>query len=184
MISQLQKSAFKTFLIGLMMNLAVIVPVSLPVTLTVASTVTFIVFGFNSGAQAESKTGPSEGAHYFMCKLGAQVRTIRMHREKYNAPAVEIGASQPPAVDGCEVAYTKLGKDKVVASAKSLNFCESKMNELKDKLSGGGWKCRDISQSVVHDEHEPSLSEHQVVLNAGENSAKAEVAKPETSKKP
>ena len=45
---------------------------------------------------------------------------------------------------GCEFAYTKGGKEGVVASSENngLSYCEKKFQTLKDRLKGAGFDCK------------------------------------------
>jgi len=44
---------------------------------------------------------------------------------------------------GCELAYTKAGKEGVVASAAhGTDYCEKSLEKLRDKLKGAGYECK------------------------------------------
>ena len=44
---------------------------------------------------------------------------------------------------GCELAYTKAGKENVVASsAFGMGYCEKAAEKLKEKLKGSGYACK------------------------------------------
>lgn len=44
---------------------------------------------------------------------------------------------------GCELAYTKAGKEGVVASAAhGTEYCENALEKLRDKLAGSGYDCK------------------------------------------
>ncbi len=44
---------------------------------------------------------------------------------------------------GCELAYTKNGKEDVVASAASGSaYCETTMNKIRERLKGAGFDCK------------------------------------------
>jgi hypothetical protein len=45
--------------------------------------------------------------------------------------------------NGCELAYTKAGKEGIVASAAHGNeYCEKAFEKLQDKLKGSGYECK------------------------------------------
>jgi hypothetical protein len=44
---------------------------------------------------------------------------------------------------GCELAYTKAGKEGVVASAAhGTDYCQKAFDKLRDKLKGAGYDCK------------------------------------------
>jgi hypothetical protein len=44
---------------------------------------------------------------------------------------------------GCELAYTKSGKEDIVASAANgRNYCETTMNKIRDRLKAAGFECK------------------------------------------
>ncbi|MGZ3721935.1 MAG: hypothetical protein ACXVA9_03330 [Bdellovibrionales bacterium] len=45
--------------------------------------------------------------------------------------------------NGCELAYTKAGKEGIVASAAhGTAYCETALGKLRDKLKGSGYECK------------------------------------------
>jgi hypothetical protein len=44
---------------------------------------------------------------------------------------------------GCEVAYTKGGKEQVISSAKNgTTYCQKSLDKLRDKLKSSGYTCK------------------------------------------
>lgn len=68
---------------------------------------------------------------YYLCKLGRQVRSLR----------VEVKDS------GCKAYYTKQGVDQEVGKSGDRDLCYRVTNRIRKNLELGDWKCRDVSSS-------------------------------------
>lgn len=68
---------------------------------------------------------------YYLCKLGRQVRSLR----------IDINDS------GCKAYYTKQGVDQEVGKSTDRDLCYKVTNRIRKNLETGDWKCRDVSSS-------------------------------------
>lgn len=65
-----------------------------------------------------------------LCKLGDNVRTVRISKED----------------PGCHIVYTKDGRDQTVGRNKNFESCERIMTNIRENLGKAGWNCRDVSE--------------------------------------
>jgi hypothetical protein len=89
---------------------------------------------FASAQQAPAQSDISPKATHLICKIGHNVRTIRIDK-------TEAG--------GCETIYTKNGKDSKEAESSTMPKCLQVLHGIRINLEKASWKCRDISQSRV-----------------------------------
>lgn len=71
----------------------------------------------------------------YICRFGAEVRTIRV---------------VPPGDDGrCRSIYTKQGIDQEVGKGMNPQSCIDIMNGVKKRIEEGGWKCREVKGATL-----------------------------------
>lgn len=69
---------------------------------------------------------------YVLCRNQKDVRTIRIEKNKSSNSWVAY--------------YTKLGIDKEVARAQTLDSCTKVVENIKENLTKANWKCKDFRQ--------------------------------------
>lgn len=86
-----------------------------------------------TGAAAPAATPAEEipKVTYYLCKLGRQVRSLRVDIEN----------------SGCKAYYTKQGVDQEVGKSSDKDLCFRVTNRIRKTLEGGDWKCQDVSAS-------------------------------------
>lgn len=77
--------------------------------------------------------GAEVGAHYTLCKLQKEVRTLR----------IEQSAGK------CQTKYNKNGKDEVKGEAQNSSSCEDVLEKIRVHLEEAGWKCREVKESTA-----------------------------------
>ncbi len=95
---------------------------------------TFLLTLVGLASFAETQPAANEDAPkvtYYLCKLGRQVRSLR----------VDISNS------GCKAYYTKQGVDQEVGKSGEKDLCFRVTNRIRKNLEGGDWKCQDVSAS-------------------------------------
>ncbi len=74
-----------------------------------------------------TKAAPGAGASKAECSVKGDERVVEVRSKD----------------KGCELAYTKAGKESVVASsAFGTGYCEKAAEKLKEKLKGSGYTCK------------------------------------------
>lgn len=69
----------------------------------------------------------------WLCRNSQEVRTLRV--EKYE--------------NSCNALYNKLGQDHNILSSKNKDNCTPVVLRVKGNLETAGWKCKDISDSLI-----------------------------------
>ncbi len=73
-------------------------------------------------------------AEYILCKHSKMVRTIHI--------VTEDGKT-------CATMYTKRGVPRIVGTGKSLNGCQSFVQNIKGNLEGANWNCRRVNKAFI-----------------------------------
>lgn len=69
----------------------------------------------------------------WLCRRVSEVRTLRVEKRS----------------EFCRGLYTKLGVEQAIVSSKSKENCLPIVEKVKTNLETAGWKCKDISGSLI-----------------------------------
>jgi hypothetical protein len=87
----------------------------------------FALCGVLHAEPTDLKTEPKPTAKVITCTSGTDERTLRNERREGG---------------GCEVLYTKSGKESSVASARlETEYCDAGLAQIKSTLEAAGFKC-------------------------------------------
>jgi hypothetical protein len=81
---------------------------------------------------SSASLGSDQFNSYVLCRNQKDVRTIRVEKNKSSNIWVAY--------------YTKLGVDKEVARAQTLDSCTKVVENIKDNLTKANWKCKDLQK--------------------------------------
>ena len=82
-------------------------------------------------AQGAIEVKPAE---YFICKHSKMVRTIHVVSK-----------------DGktCSTMYTKRGVPRIVGTGRTMNGCQSFVQNIKGNLEGANWNCKKVKKASI-----------------------------------
>ena len=69
----------------------------------------------------------------WLCRKSQEVRTLRVEKKE----------------DSCNALYNKFGHDQKILSTKNKDNCTPVVLRVKGNLETAGWKCKDISDSLI-----------------------------------
>lgn len=83
-------------------------------------------------ATTETKV-PVSYEDQWLCRKSQEVRTLRVEKKE----------------DSCNALYNKFGHDQKIISTKNKDNCAPVVLRVKGNLETAGWKCKDISDSLI-----------------------------------
>lgn len=76
---------------------------------------------------------PTSYGDQWLCRKSQEVRTLRVEKKE----------------DSCNALYNKFGHDQKILSTKNKDNCTPVVLRVKGNLETAGWKCKDISDSLI-----------------------------------